>query len=61
MSNPYVLAGYLAAAFIIGAYVLHLLRRARVLGRALDERAAVLARTGPVPARTGPGDERAPL
>lgn len=55
MSNPYILGGYLAAAFILGVYVLHLLRRARVLGHVLDERAAVLARTSPPPA--GPSAE----
>jgi hypothetical protein len=56
MTNPYVLGGYLAAAFILGVYVLHLLRRARVLARALGERTALeQARTAVAPAADGEG------
>jgi hypothetical protein len=40
MSNPYVLGGYLAVAAILGVYVWHLRRRARVLARNLPGRAA---------------------
>jgi hypothetical protein len=57
MGNPYILGGYLSAAFILGVYVIHLLRRARVLGQALDERAALLNQaTPPVPARPDEGE-----
>jgi hypothetical protein len=56
VSNSYVLAGYLAAGFIIGVYVLHLFRRGRVLGRALRERVEILAQASPPPA-PGRGSE----
>jgi hypothetical protein len=36
MSNPYVLGGYLAVAAILGVYVWHLRRRARILTRTLS-------------------------